>query len=259
MKVKLVLFFMSICFFEPLIAQKKSVVSDEQKQKIIAALGEFVTIPGGKFLMGSPLNEEGRGLDEKQHEVILSPYAIQSTEVTQRLWTLVMPQNPSSDRTWLDYPVTHVSYLDAMEFVDKLNKITGDTYALPTEAQWEFAARANNDKALYGGGDGATPNGWFAINAEGRVHVVAELSPNALGLYDMSGNVAEWCLDLYADYRMDVKNKVDPRGADRSDEVVARGGHWKAPASECRVADRAPASKDWHKDYIGFRLVKLNL
>lgn len=259
MKNKFLVLFFSICSLGQILAQKKGVITEEQKQKIASALGEFVVIPGGKFIMGSPITEEGRANDEKQHEVLLSPYAIQSTEVTQRLWTLVMPQNPSSDRTWLDYPVTHVSYADALEFIDRLNQITGDKYSLPTEAQWEFAARANNDKAIYGGGDGLTPNGWFAINAEGRIHVVGESTPNALGLYDMSGNVSEWCVDLYADYRLDVKNKVDPRGADRADEVVIRGGNWKSSTAECRVADRMPASRDWHKDYIGFRLVKLNL
>lgn len=259
MKGNLVLLVVVFCFLGQLSAQKKGAPSQEQKEKIQSALGEFVVIPGGKFLMGSPLTEEGRRIDEKQHEVILSPYAIQSTEVTQRLWTLVMPQNPSSDRTWLDYPVTHVSYLDALEFIDRLNHITGDKYALPSEAQWEYAARGNNEAAIFGSGDGLTPNGWFVLNAEGRVHVVGESQPNGWGLYDMSGNVSEWCLDLYADYRLDAKNKVDPKGADRADEVVLRGGNWKSTTNECRLADRMPVPKDWHKDFIGFRLVKLNL
>jgi formylglycine-generating enzyme required for sulfatase activity len=258
MRIKWIFLLITICFLGQVSAQKKGAVSEEQKQKIQSALGEFVVIPGGKFIMGSPITEEGRGNDEKQHEVLLSPYAIQAIEVTQRLWTLVMPQNPSSDRTWLDYPVTHVSYLDAMEFIGRLNQITGEKYSLPTEAQWEFAARANNEKAIYGGGDGLTPNGWFALNAESRVHVAGESLPNAFGIFDMSGNVSEWCSDLYADYRLDTKSKVDPKGADRSDEVVLRGGNWKSTTQECRVADRMPVSKDWHKDYIGFRLVKLN-
>jgi formylglycine-generating enzyme required for sulfatase activity len=257
MKAKLMLLFWMGCVISQSFAQKKSIPTEEQKQLIHAAMGEFVVIPGGKFLMGSPMNEEGRHPDEKQHEVLLSPYAIQATEVTQRLWVAIMPQNPSSDRTWLDYPVTHVGYQDIMEFIERLNAATGEQYALPTEAQWEYAARAGS-AGMYGGGDGLTPNGWFVQNAEGRLHVVGELQPNAYGLFDMSGNVSEWCSDLYADYRLDSKNKVDPKGADRSDLMVARGGNWKSEAMECRSAARLPISRDWHKDTIGFRLVKVN-
>ncbi len=231
---------------------------NSKKEAIQEALGNFIQCSPGTFMMGSPTSEEGRSNDEKQHEVELSGFSMQSMEVTQRLWEMVMGSNPSDDRTWKDNPVTNVSYTMAQLFIQRLNELTGELYSLPTEAQWEYAARAGSSKGtLYAGADSIKQVGWFAENADGRVHVVGELQPNAWGFYDMTGNVMEWCADQYADYRLDQKNKKDPKGADRSQLYVLRGGSWKSPRHECRVAARSENGKGVDKNSYGLRLVKL--
>jgi len=229
-----------------------------KKESIQEALGKFIQCAPGTFMMGSPSTELGRSNDEKQHEVELSSFSMQSMEVTQRLWEMVMGSNPSDDRTWKDNPVTNVSYTMAQLFVQRLNELTGELYSLPTEAQWEYAARCGSSKGtLYAGADSIKQVGWFAENAEGRVHVVGELQPNDWGFYDMTGNVMEWCVDQYADYRLDQKNRKDPKGADRSHLYVLRGGAWKSPRNECRVSARSENSKGVDKNTYGLRLVKL--
>lgn len=233
-------------------------LSQNNKEAIHAAMGSFIHCAPGTFIMGSPPSEKARANDEKQHEVELSAFSMQSMEVTQRLWEMVMGSNPSDDRTWKDNPVTNVSYTMALLFIQRLNELTGEVYALPTEAQWEYAARCGANKGtLYAGADSIKQVGWFVENSDGRVHVVGELQPNAWGFYDMTGNVMEWCSDQYADYRLDQKNRKDPKGADRSSLYVLRGGGWKSPRNECRVAARSENGKGVDKNTYGLRLVQL--
>jgi formylglycine-generating enzyme required for sulfatase activity len=228
------------------------------KEDIKKALGEFIDCPAGTFVMGSPQMEKGRSNDEKQHEVELSSFSLQAMEVTQRSWEMVMGSNPSDDRTWKDNPVTNVSYTMAQLYIQRLNELTGELYSLPTEAQWEYAARCGQKgNKVYAGADSILQVAWFIENSDGRVHVVGELQPNAWGFYDMSGNVMEWCSDQYADYRLDQKNKKDPKGADRSSLFVLRGGAWKSPRNECRVAARSENGKGVDKSTYGLRLVRM--
>ena len=248
---------LGMMLFDKVSAQETTKVENDQKIAIEQALGSFVNCAAGDFIMGSPDDLADRGRDEKPHKVSLSAFSIQSTEVTQRAWELVMKNNPSKDKTWKDYPVTNISYTMCLQFIEELNRITGDHYTLPTEAQWEYAAKAGSSGKMFAGSDSLKMVGWYTDNAGKRVHVVRELSPNAWGLYDMSGNVSEWCYDLYADYRLDSKYVQDPKGADVSKEYVIRGGSWKSEKSACRIAARGHNEKGVDKQEYGFRLIKL--
>lgn len=249
----------SVLFFAIVIFSTMSVQAQRAaKEDIIKALGPFIDCPAGDFKMGSELSEKGRNKDEKLHPVYVSSFSMQSTEVTQRVWEMIMESNPSEDRTWKDYPVTNVSYSMAMLFIQRLNEATGQLYALPTEAQWEYAAKCGGKSPfIYAGADSAKMVGWYDENSEGRVHVVSELKANDWGFYDLSGNVMEWCTDAYADYRLDEKSQVDPKGADRSKNYVLRGGAWNSKRTECRNAARSFNGKVVDKPTYGFRLVKI--
>ncbi len=175
------------------------------------SLGQtFVLIPAGTFTMGSPSNEPGRYSDETQHQVTLTqPFYMQTTEVTQAQWETLMGSNPSRFSGCPTCPVEQVSWNDIQEFITKLNARGEGKYSLPTEAQWEYAARAGSTTAFYNGGitetgGGYDPNldviGWYYYNSNSKTHPVGQKAPNAWGLYDMSGNVYEWCSDWYGTY-----------------------------------------------------------
>ncbi len=228
----------------------------------------LVRIPAGTFMMGSPEDEPGRYWDEKQHQVTLTrDYYMMTTEVTQAQWEAVMGENPS----WFkncggNCPVEDVSWDDVQVFITSLNAMEGRTYRLPTEAEWEYAARAGSTTALYNGpiqilgyrnAPALDPIAWYGGNSgvsyagawdssgwsekqynhnRAGTHPVAQKQPNAWGLYDMSGNVWEWCQDWYGDYPDGAV--VDPEGADTGSSRVIRGGGWYGNARYCRSAYR---------------------
>jgi formylglycine-generating enzyme required for sulfatase activity len=204
-----------------------------------------------------------------EHEVELSDFYIQKTEVTQELWEYVIGGNPSETKSSKDLPVTHVSWEDCQKFIDSLNIKTGKKYRLPTEAEWEYAARGGKKRKgyKYAGSDKLEEVGWYGYehkvdgseenkriegNSEKTVHPVAQKKPNELGIYDMSGNVREWCQDWYSDYR--VKFKKNPQGPDNGTYKVLRGGGWGSNAEECYVANRYGWFPDSRYDFKGFRL-----
>ena len=168
---------------------------------------EMVLIPAGKFKMGSPASEKGRSDDETQHQVTLTKsYYMGKHEVTQEQWESVMGNNPS-DTKGAKYPVTDVSWEDCQEFIKKLNAKTNDGYRFPTEAEWEYSCRAGTTTA-YSVGDILTKND---ANIEGGIiKAVGSYRPNAFGVYDMHGNVWEWCEDWYAHYP--ARAVTDPKG-----------------------------------------------
>jgi formylglycine-generating enzyme required for sulfatase activity/uncharacterized caspase-like protein len=227
---------------------------------------KFVYIAPGTFTMGSPSGELGRDSDENQHRVALSRgYYLQTTEVTQGQWKAVMGSNPSHFKNCGDdCPVENVSWNDAQNFIRKLNqKEGGDKYRLPTEAQWESAARAGSDTALANGGItekecGHDPNldamGWYCGNANKTSHPVRRKKPNAWGLYDMIGNVWEWCQDWKGDYPS--RAVTDPTGPSGGSGRVKRGGSWLSDARYCRSADRDIRDPGSRLDYLGFRLLR---
>jgi formylglycine-generating enzyme required for sulfatase activity len=226
---------------------------------------KFVYIAPGTFTMGSPTDEQGRYISETQHQVTLTQgYYIQSTEVTQGQWEAVMGSNLSHfGSCGSDCPVEKVSWDDAQEFINKLNLIGEGMYMLPTEAQWEYAARARSSSAFANGkitetGSGYDPNldvmAWYSYNSDSKTHQVAQKTPNAFGLYDMHGNVYEWCQDWYASYNLGPV--TDPEGPPSGSYRVKRGGGWYYYARTCRSAHRLSTGPSFRSRHIGLRLVR---
>ena len=214
-------------------------------------------VPAGTFTMGSPDSEEERDQDEKRHEVVMTKdYLIGVFEVTQGQWELLMGSNPSQlKEAGKSAPVEKVSWDDCQEFIGKLNaKVSGGGFRLPTEAEWERACRAGSTGAL-SGSESLDEMGWYVQNSDSATHPVGRKKPNAFGLYDMHGNVWEWCADWYGAYP-DGK-ATDPTGAASGSERVHRGGGWYYDASNCRSAyRRARPPGGYRGDAIGFRLVR---
>jgi formylglycine-generating enzyme required for sulfatase activity len=221
----------------------------------------FVLIPDGTFIMGSPKQELDRDRDEKLHNVTISkPFYLQTTAVTQAQWQKVMKNNPSDfkNRGSNDNPVEQVSWDDVQEFIRILNRMEGtDKYRLPTEAQWEYAARAGTTTRFYTGNLEADLSwaGWYERNNGRRlIHPVGQKIANLWGLYDMHGNVWEWCQDWYGYYS--DKNEIDPKGPSSGSKRVNRGGSWGNTAAQCRSAKRGKLESDRSSNVIGFRLLR---
>jgi len=215
---------------------------------------KLVLIRPGEFLMGSPDSEEGRGDDENQHAVTISkPFYMGATEVTQAQYTAVMGANPARVRAPAN-PVETVSWTEAADFCRKLSEKTGKTVGLPTEAQWEYACRAGS-KTRFSFGDsdkGIANYAWHAANATGTPHPVGQKKPNAWGLYDMHGNVWEWCADWYGP--SSKEGAADPQGPASGDQRVLRGGAWVSNPIACRAAYRVGQAPDFRYYFIGFRV-----
>jgi formylglycine-generating enzyme required for sulfatase activity len=220
---------------------------------------KFVYISPGTFMMGSPANEKDRDNDEKQHQVTLSQgYYLQSTEVTQGQWKAVMGNNPSYFKDCGgDCPVEQVSWEDVQEFIRRLNQREGDDiYRLPTEAEWEYACRAgSNDRFCFGDDEGRLSEyAWYDSNSGKKTHGVAQKKPNPWGLYDMHGNVWEWCHDWFGDYPSG--SVTDPSGPSGGSVRVLRGGSWIYGPGYVRCADRFRGDPGVRCDDLGFRLLR---
>ncbi len=228
----------------------------ESQQFVSPTLGTMKWIPPGTFMMGSPETEAGRSPDETQHSVTLTKgYWLMEHEVTQGEWQAVMGSNPSNfTACGPTCPVEQVSWNDAVAFAQQASARDGVTYALPTEAQWEYAARGGQD-TLYAGSNEATATGWIGDNSGSTTHAVCGLARNAYGLCDMSGNVWEWTSDWYGDYG---GNATDPTGASTGSARVSRGGSWGSDASLARVAVRNYNGPAFAINFIGFRLSRSN-
>ena len=222
----------------------------------------MVAVEGGVFQMGS--DDSDADSDEKPvHQVKLSSYSIGQTEVTQELWEAVMGSNPSNFKG-LKRPVEKVSWNDCQTFITKLNALTGQQFRLPTEAEWEFAARGGvkSQGYKYAGSSTIDDVAWYAVNSYNLgsndpnygTHEVATKQPNELGIFDMSGNVYEWCQDWYSStyYSSSVIN--NPAGPDTSSNRVLRGGSWDGYAGSCRVANRGYDTPAGTYRYLGLRL-----
>ena len=234
---------------------------------------ELIRIPSGEFQMGSPAGEAGRDDDERQHRVVLTRgFLLGRTEVTQSLYASVMGSNPSGHAGCAECPVEKVSWLDAVEFCNRLSEreglppayeVDGESvdwnprsggYRLPTEAEWEYAARAG-ERTLYSGSDDPESVGWYRDNSGRKSHPVGELAANAWGLQDMSGNVWEWVWDAYAaDYSSATEDPV-VEGVATSGRVC-RGGSWFNGPADLRVANRNWGSPGLRIVYLGFRLAR---
>ena len=217
---------------------------------------EMVYVEGGTFDMGAT-TEQGSDADSDEypvHSVTLSGYYIGMYEVTQELWEAVMGSNPS----WFkgaQNPVERVSWNDCQNFIKKLNSLTGRTFRLPTEAEWEYAARGGNQSRHYKySGSGNIGNvAWYYDNSGSSTHAVGTKSPNELGIYDMSGNVYEWCSDWYGGYSAGAQ--TNPQGPSAGSGRVLRGGSWGSLAGNCRVLFRFYYDPGDSRDFHGLRLV----
>ena len=216
---------------------------------------KMVLVDGGSFIMGGT-TEQGDDAEKKEkpaHRVDLSSFYIGETEVTQALWEAVMADNPSTMKGY-NLPVESVNWHDCNKFIDNLNKITGAKFRLPTEAEWEFAARGGNKskKYKYSGSDDINNVAWHDGNSKGKTHPVKTKQPNELGLYDMSGNVDEWCLDWYGDYESEPQ--TDPTGPQTGSFRVLRGGSFFFGKGSSRISSRSNNVPGYYDFYPGLRL-----
>jgi formylglycine-generating enzyme required for sulfatase activity len=216
----------------------------------------MVRVHGDTFTMGC-MAEQGVvcfSIERPAHEVILSDFSIGETEVTQALWRAVMGSNPSGFTGCDQCPVETVSWDDVQQFIRKLNRLTGKSYRLPTEAEWEYAVRGGK-KSLgykYCGSNDLEEVAWYNHNSEEKTHAVKGKKANELGLYDMMGNVWEWCSDWYGDHTSETE--TNPTGSAEGSSRVIRGGGWGAGFAHYRVTARNASEPDLPNDAIGFRL-----
>ena len=224
----------------------------------------MIAVTGGTFTMGATAEQGSDAYsDEKPaHQVTLSDYCIGETEVTQELWQAVMGSNPSYFTGNLQRPVEQVSWNDCQEFIKKLNQLTGKTFRLPTDAEWEYAARGGSQSQgyKYAGSNTIGDVAWYYDNSYNKgsshpdygTHPVGQKHPNELGLYDMSGNVWEWCQDWYGDYSSG--SQTNPNGPSSGSYRVGRGGGWDDNARFCRVSYRGGSTPALRFFNLGLRL-----
>ncbi len=212
---------------------------------------EFIYVRPGSFLMGSQ-DDLAHPDEQPVHEVTIPQgFYLGTTEVTQSQWEAVMGYNNSlfQDPT---RPVEKVAWLEVVQFIRKLNEMEGtDRYALPTEAEWEYACRAGSTSPWYWGEAPDPRFAWNRDNAEGTTHPVATRLPNAWGLYDMAGNVSEWCADLFDNY---PGSPLDPPAVDEHPAYVTRGGSWASRAEDLRSANRSRLWHHYRLSLTGFRV-----
>ena len=237
--------------------QKEAAKSLQKEVEENADLGkgiklEMVLIPAGKFKMGSPASEKGRHNDEKQHEVTLTkPFYMGKYEITQEQWIGVMGNNPSSIKG-AKLPITGVSREDCQEFIKKLNEKTSGGYRFPTEGEWEYSCRAGTSTAYSFGAILTEGEANYGEGAAGRIKAVGSYNPNAFGLYDMHGNVWEWCEDRYGEYPAGAV--TDPTGPATGERRVLRGGSFAFNVSLARSSNRLIFSPSNRLISVGFRL-----
>ncbi|AUS04155.1 formylglycine-generating enzyme family protein [Pseudotamlana carrageenivorans] len=229
---------------------------------------EFIEVTGGTFTMG---NKDGaKGSDEvPTHKITLSDFSIGKTEITVAQYRyycnetgVEMPKEPNWG--WNDNsPIINVSWDEAVNYCDWLSEKLKGKITLPTEAQWEYAARGGNKSKgyNYSGGNKMKNVGWFIENSNDKTQPVATKKPNELGIYDMSGNVWEWCLDWYKKEYYAKSTTIDPLNIISADYKVLRGGSWYNDASYCHVANRSSNEPKYRHGYnlTGFRVVSIKL
>ena len=214
----------------------------------------MIKVDGGTFTMGATSEQQNPDSDEKRtHQVTLSSYYIGETEVTQALWKAVMGNNPSWSKGE-NLPVEKVSWKDCQKFIGKLNKLTKRSFRLPTEAEWEYAARGGkrSNHTQYSGGSMIDDVAWYKGNSGSKTHSVKTKKPNELGLYDMSGNVLELCQDWYGSYGSNAQ--TNPTGPSSGSYRVYRGGSWLRTVWYCRSSSRDSIPSGYRNIDCGLRL-----
>ena len=228
---------------------------------------EMIAVEGGTFTMGATA-EQGSDVDRDEsptHQVTLSSYMIGKTEVTQELWEAVMGKSLSQIASELgnstygegaNYPMYYVSWKDCQAFITKLNALTGKNFRLPTEAEWEFAARGgiNSQGFKYSGSNTVDDVAWYFDTSSSTTHPVATKAPNELGIYDMSGSVYEWCNDWYSRSYYTSESQTNPTGPNSGSARMCRGGSWLTNARYCRVSFRFSYDPTHRSGHLGLRL-----
>jgi formylglycine-generating enzyme required for sulfatase activity len=262
--------FLSINSLSAQNVQKKGATSGSKASRNTGAHpaeSEMIFVKGGSFLMGCTDEQDNCGSDERPaHHVTVSDFYIGKYEVTQAQWAQLMETNVRQQRDKSDpslnirgeganYPMYYVSWDEAQMFIERLNAATGKRYRLPTEAEWEYAARGGNQskRNRYVGSNSLENAAWFSGNSGKSTHPVGTKMANELGIYDMSGNVWEWCYDWYGSYGSN--SQTNPTGAGSGPNRVRRGGGWYSDAPYCRVSGRTYGSVGSRSDVLGFRLV----
>ena len=233
----------------------------------------MLPVAGGTFTMGANPRDDNADNDERPtHSVTISDFYLGETEVTQALWQAVMgttiqQQRDKANTSWPmrgvgnDYPMYYITWNDCQEFITKLNtmlssQLGGKRFALPTEAEWEYAARGGqkNKSYIFSGSNNIENVAWYDDNSKIKSHPVAQKQANELGLYDMSGNVWEWCADWYKNDYYSNSAQYDPTGPTSGSHRVLRGGSWRYHTGYCRVSHRYHSSPDYCISFLGLRL-----
>ena len=247
----------------------RPVVRTKETYTVNGVSFKMIPVEGGTFQMGSD-DSDAYDKEKPVHQVTLSSFSIGETEVTQALWYAVMGAKPTSSKSWSadyglgdNYPAYYVSWNDCQTFITKLNQMTGKTFRLPTEAEWEFAARGGNKSNgyIFSGSNTIGDVAWYKVDSSDLgsspdygAHEVATKAANELGIYDMSGNVWEWCQDWYGDYSSG--SQTNPIGPSSGSDRVLRGGSWYFNARLCRVSYRGNDTPTRANYGIGLRLAQ---
>ena len=231
---------------------KQATQPNVQNSQLHPVILDMVFVEGGTFLMGSP-QKSGYKNARPKHIVDVSSFSIGKYEVTQGQWKAIMGSNLSKKNYGDNYPVENVNWDDVQVFIKKLNEITGEKYRLPTEAEWEYAARGGNKNQgyIYSGSNNIYDVAWFNLS-EGEIMPVGAKQPNELGIYDMSGNVWEWCNDWYGKYSSSILN--NPKGPSSGNKRVIRGGSTYSAGWCSRVHYRTSSEPSRRNGQVGFRL-----
>lgn len=240
---------------QPTVNNDMQQTSQDREFTVNGVTFKMIYVEGGTFQMGATPEQgsEAFSYEKPVHSVTLSCYHIGETPVTQALWEAVMGSNPSKFKGD-NLPVETVSWNDCQEFIQKLNQLTGKKFRLPTEAEWEYAARGGKHHSpyKYAGSNSIYEVAWYDDNSGFGTYPVKTKKPNALGIYDMSGNVWEWCQDWYGAYSGSAQ--TDPKGPASGSYRVPRGGSWCSSAGYCRVSTRNSSHPDDRNSIYGFRL-----
>ncbi len=219
---------------------------------------ELVHVPGGCFEMGDSVGD-GDSNEQPARSVQIESFFIGKYLVTQEQWQMVMGENPSHFQLGKNYPVESVTWVEVQNFIAGLNQLTGKNYRLPTEAEWEYAARSGGKNEKWAGTSdaGQVENyGWLMDNSDGHTHAVGQKNPNGLGIYDMSGNVWEWCSDLDDDDSHSyVASLPEFRKKDLLLDRMIRGGSWYHNSWHARTTCRLAVCSEYSFEYLGFRLI----
>jgi len=220
---------------------------------------EFVFVKGGCFEMGDTFGD-GYSYEKPVHDVCVSDFYMGKYEVTQGQWEVIMGDNPSYFKNCGDNcPVENVSWNDVQEFIERLNSKTGKKYRLPTEAEWEYAARSGGKREKYAGTNSDADLGsyaWYIMNSGSKTHPVGQKQPNGLGLYDMSGNVWEWVSDRYDQNYYKNSPRNNPKGPSSGSYRVLRGGSWSGVPNAIRASYRFDINPSTRNYNYGFRLLR---